>query len=161
MSQNKSSPKPISCDASIWHPLLFLPRELKNSLSTTEQVRLGWFIGTKLSSQHWFCIQPCKLKLLTMCCWLQAHSLAGHFVHWKEGLAMQRQQRCCCCLQYVATQSLPASLLSAFHYSLFNLFPWRTAAQSRAVSFVPSKCMPTCFFFVCLFCLVFLLAEEV
>lgn len=87
--------KTVSCDSSFWHLLLFLQQEVKNSLSTTEQVPLRWF------TWHWaeltaLILYPAmQLKLLTMCCWLQTHSLASHAL--KKGLAMQRQQCCCAC----------------------------------------------------------------
>lgn len=70
-----------------------------------------------------------QLKPLTMCCWLHAHSLTGHFVHWWRVWTCRDSSAAAACNMW--PQRLPGSPLSIFHYSLLNLSPccW-TAAQS-------------------------------
>lgn len=70
-----------------------------------------------------------QLKLLTMCCWLHAHSLTGHFVHWRRVWPRRGSSVAAACNMWPLR--LPGSPLSIFHYSLFNLSPCcSTAVQS-------------------------------
>lgn len=71
-----------------------------------------------------------QLKLLTMCCWLHAHWLTGHFVYWRRVWPCRDSSAAAACNMW--PQRLPGSPLSLFHYSLFNLSPCcSTAVQSR------------------------------
>ena len=71
-----------------------------------------------------------QLKQLTMCCWLHAHSLAGHFVHWRMGRPC-REGRAAAAACNMWLEHLPGSPPCIFHYSLFNLSPCcHTAVQS-------------------------------
>ena len=73
-----------------------------------------------------------QLKPLTMCCWLHANSLTGHFVHWRRVWPCRDSSAAAAAAACnMWPQSLPASPLSKFHYLLFNSSPcWWTAAKS-------------------------------
>lgn len=76
-----------------------------------------------------------QLKLLTMCCWLHAHSFNGHFVHWRRAwLCRDSSAAAAAAACNMSPQRLPGSSLSIFHYPLFNLSPclW-TAVQFLTV----------------------------
>lgn len=94
---------------------------LKIPLSAAEQVHLRWFIGIELSSQHWFCIQPCSSNHSPCVVgFTLTRSLAVSCTD--GGVCLCRDSRAAAACN-MWPRRLPAPPLSIFHYSLFNLSP--------------------------------------
>lgn len=101
-------------------------------LSTTEQVHLRLFIGVVLSSQHWFCIQPCTSKRSPCVVgFMLTRSLAISCTDRGFWPCRDSSAAAAAATYNMWPQCLPGFPLSTFHYSLFNLSPccW-TAVQS-------------------------------